>query len=176
MSPPDIQHITDLYYQDLYRFALSLSRHEADALDLTQQTILIFARKGSTLEDPSKAKSWLFTTLHREHIRQAKRMNRFQFLPDAEATALSDTLSGAAREADHATSTQVDGAAAVDALQQLEDTLKAPLTLFYLEGMKYREIAEILEIPIGTVMSRLARAKAALREKLGVTSFPIPAL
>jgi len=58
---------------------------------------------------------------------------------------------------------QLDGATVMAALQRLEETYRAPLALFYLEDHSYREIAEILEVPIGTVMSRISRGKALLR-------------
>ena len=54
------------YYRPLYQFAFTLTRDEADACDLTQQTFYIWARKGHQLRDQSKVKTWLFTTLHRE--------------------------------------------------------------------------------------------------------------
>ena len=61
---------------------------------------------------------------------------------------------------------QLEGTEAMEALQELEETYREPLSLFYLKNMAYKDIAEILDIPIGTVMSRLARGKARLKEKL----------
>jgi RNA polymerase sigma-70 factor (ECF subfamily) len=62
---------------------------------------------------------------------------------------------------------QIDGQRALDALLELDERYRAPLMLFYLEEHGYREIAEILDIPIGTVMSRLSRGKTVLRQILG---------
>ena len=61
----DFEGLVNLHYASLYRFALSLTRKESDASDLTQQTFYVWATKGHQLLDASKVKSWLFTTLHR---------------------------------------------------------------------------------------------------------------
>ena len=61
----------------LYRFALSLSRQESDAADLTQQTFLLWASKGHQLRDPSKVKTWLFTSLYREFLGRKRQQDRF---------------------------------------------------------------------------------------------------
>ena len=63
-------------------------------------------------------------------------------------------------------SRDLDGMMAIEALQDISEPFRAPLTLFYLQDMSYIEIAEALEIPIGTVMSRLSRGKAELRKRL----------
>jgi RNA polymerase sigma-70 factor (ECF subfamily) len=60
----------------------------------------------------------------------------------------------------------VDGASTVAALEQLEESYRAPITLFYLQDLSYKEIADVLEVPIGTVMSRLSRGKAQLKKIL----------
>ena len=144
-------------YASLYRFALSLAKNQADASDLTQQTFFIWATKGQALRDVSKAKSWLFTTLYREFLRGRRRESR--------ATALEDLPPG---EADPP-APDVDLVSALDAqtvmlaLQEVDEVFRAPLTLFYLEELSYQEIAEALDIPIGTVMSRLSRGKTQLR-------------
>src|SRR6266853_5696250 len=73
----DFEHLVNLYYVSLYRFALSLTHKESDACDLTQQTFYIWANKGHQLHDPTKVKSWLFTTLHREFLETQRRQTRF---------------------------------------------------------------------------------------------------
>ena len=60
----------------------------------------------------------------------------------------------------------LDAALVLDALQTLDDNFRAPLVMFYLENLSYKEIAEILQLPLGTVMSRLSRGKAQLRQRL----------
>src|SRR5947208_14585398 len=77
MDELDFQSLVNLYYVALYRFALSLTRNENDASDLTQQTFYVWANKGHQLQDPSKVKSWLFTTLHREFLETQRRQSRF---------------------------------------------------------------------------------------------------
>src|ERR1700722_5461509 len=73
----DFDSLVSRYYGPLYQFAFSLARNEADACDLTQQTIYIWAAKGHQLRDGSKVKTWLFTTLHREFLNMRRRAVRF---------------------------------------------------------------------------------------------------
>ena len=61
---------------------------------------------------------------------------------------------------------KIDAAAALEALGKLEENYRAPVTLFYLKQFSYTEIADVLNVPIGTVMSRLSRGKAQLRQLL----------
>src|SRR5437762_9943002 len=74
---PEFETLVKLYYQDLYRFGFSLTRNEADACDLTQETFYIWANKGHQLKDLGKVKGWLFTTLHREFLQMSRRQERF---------------------------------------------------------------------------------------------------
>src|SRR3954452_1534644 len=73
----EFESLVARFYGPLYQFAFSLTRSEADACDLTQQTFYIWATKGHQLQDRSKVKSWLFTTLHREFLNIRKRFVRF---------------------------------------------------------------------------------------------------
>jgi RNA polymerase sigma-70 factor (ECF subfamily) len=158
MRDAEFQQLVDRHYAPLFRFALSLSKSEADAADLTQQTFFLWASKGDQLRDRSKAKAWLFTTLYREFLSRCRHEIRF---PKVELEEV--------REEEMSISPNInalDGATVLHALHEVEEPFRAPLTLFYLEQFSYQEIAEILEVPIGTVMSRLSRGKALLRERL----------
>src|SRR5260370_27951059 len=73
----DFDSLVSRYYGPLYQFAFSLTRTEADACDLTQQTFYIWATKGHQLRDGSKVKTWLFTTLHREFLNMRGKIVRF---------------------------------------------------------------------------------------------------
>src|SRR5437870_4240901 len=158
MNAIDFQQLVDRQYVPLYRFALSLVKSEADAADLTQQTFFLWASKGDQLRDRSKAKSWLFTTLYREFLGRCRREVRFPQveLEEAHEDEMSILPNMSA----------LDGTAVLQALRELEEPFRAAITLFYLEQFSYQEIADVLEIPIGTVMSRLSRGKAQLRQRL----------
>src|SRR3954467_10295530 len=82
MTNEGFTQLVDAHYTALYRFALSLARNGADAGDLVQQTFFIWATKGESLRDVSKAKSWLFTTLYREFLRGRRRDSRATFIED----------------------------------------------------------------------------------------------
>lgn len=155
----DFEQLVDDFYMPLYRFALSLSRRESDAADLTQQTFLLWAKKGHQLRDETKVKTWLFTSLYREFLGRKRQQDRFV---DAEENAEAIR----AQSVPASVVNQLDGDIVQRALLGLEEIYRAPLTLFYLEQHSYKEIAETLEIPIGTVMSRISRGKAQLRNAL----------
>jgi RNA polymerase sigma factor (sigma-70 family) len=159
-APPEFTQLVDMHYAPLYRFALSLSRQPSTAEDLTQQTFLQWARKGSTLRDATKAKTWLFTTLYREWLGVARRESRFVTEEFNEETA-ENTVEEVAEETG-----PVDAALVMDSLGRLPETYRAPVVLFYMKEMAYRDIAEVLDIPLGTVMSRLSRGKDLLRKEL----------
>jgi RNA polymerase sigma factor (sigma-70 family) len=153
---PDFQGLVDLHYGALYRFAMSLTRTESDACDLVQETFLTWATKGHQLQDPSKVKAWLFTTLHRRFLQLQRHSTRFPHMELGEAepelpNCEPDILN------------HLDAQDVVGLLSQVEPQFQAPVALFYLEDYSYNEIAAILEVPLGTVKSRLARGLAQLR-------------
>ena len=152
----DFEELINRHYAGLYRFALSLSGKESDARDLTQQTFYLWAAKGHHLRDVTKVKSWLFTTLYREFLQSHRRTTRFQHYELDEMTdelpeLMPSAISGA------------DGALVLTALNELPPTFKGPVALFYLEDYSYKEIADILDVPLGTVKSRIARGVAQLQ-------------
>jgi RNA polymerase sigma-70 factor (ECF subfamily) len=152
--------LVDAHYQALYRFGMSLTRNVDRASDLVQETFCIWAAKGHQLRDRSKAKTWLFTTLHREFLSQRRKASRFSDEPLDEAVAAA--IATSEEDADR----QLDGQRAMELLGELDENYRAPLALFYLQQHSYKEIAEILEVPIGTVMSRLSRGKEILRRRM----------
>jgi RNA polymerase sigma-70 factor (ECF subfamily) len=158
MNAIDFQQLVDQQYAPLYRFALALAKSEADAADLTQQTFFLWASKGHQLRDSSKAKAWLYTTLYREFLNRRRHEVRF---PKVELEEVREEEMSILPDID-----ALDGALVLEALCDVEEPFRAPLTLFYLQQFTYYEIADVLEVPIGTVMSRLSRGKAQLRERL----------
>ena len=155
----EFEELVDTHYKPLYRFAYSLAKNPDGASDLVQQTFCIWAQKGHQLEDRSKAKTWLFTTLFREHLAIARRQKKYS---DDDIGGIEYQLP--VHEEDGGR--KLDAERAVNMLSQLDETFRAPLTLFYLQQHSYKEIAAILEIPIGTVMSRISRGKKQLKGKM----------
>jgi RNA polymerase sigma-70 factor (ECF subfamily) len=158
-STTDFESLVSRYYRSLYQFAFSLTRSEAEACDLTQQTFYVWATKGHQLRDASKVKTWLFTTLHHEFLKTRRRQTRF---PHYELEKMDHELPTISPS----TVDQLDADTVVEALGRVDELYQAPVALFYLEEHSYKEIAEILEVPIGTVQSRIARGKAQLQRIL----------
>jgi len=151
--------LVDQHYQALYRFALSLTRSEPDAADLTQQTFLIWANKGYQLRDRDKAKFWLFRTLHRCFLLSRRTSARFVH---HELEAVEEELP----TFDPGMMDRIDSPAVLAALARVSPPYQAAVALFYLEQWSYNQIAEMLDIAVGTVKSRVSRGIAQLRELL----------
>jgi RNA polymerase sigma factor (sigma-70 family) len=156
-SSDEFEQIVAQYYGSLYQFAFSLTRAEADACDLTQQTFYVWAIKGHQLRDRSKVKTWLFTTLHRAFLESRRRQTRY---PHHELSEVETELPVCSPKMVD----QLDAAQVVQALSQVDEIYQAPVALFYLEDCSYKDIAEILQTPIGTVKSRMARGIAQLQK------------
>jgi RNA polymerase sigma-70 factor, ECF subfamily len=153
----DFEDLVARYYQGLYQFAFALTRSEADAWDLTQQTFYVWAMKGMQLRDMSKVKTWLFTTLHRAFLQIRRKQARF---PQVELSEVEGELP----EISPARVSELDSAEVLAALAQVDEVYQAPVALFYLEDCPYKEIARRLDVPLGTAKSRIARGIAQLRK------------
>jgi len=159
----DLATVVDRFYRSLYRYALFLSHSEADAAHLTQQTFFILSQRLDRMRDVSRIKGWLFTTLRHEFLKTVRSRTchrEVEFKPDCHGGAAPDpnSLRG------------LDTEAVLNALTRLSETYRRVLQLFYLGQLSYKEIASALEIPIGTVMSRLARGRDELRARLTAAS------
>jgi len=155
----DFESLVTCYYGSLYQFAFSLTQSEADACDLTQETFYIWATKGYQLRDKAKIKAWLFTTLHREFLESRRKQTRF---PHYELSQMDHELPTVSP----ARLTQLDAVQVLQALGRVDTVYQAPVALFYLEDCSYKEIAEILDVPMGTVKSRIARGLGQLQKSL----------
>jgi RNA polymerase sigma-70 factor, ECF subfamily len=162
----EFENLVKLYYRDLYRFGLSLTGSEVDAADLTQETFYIWANKGHQLQKAASVKSWLFTTLHREFLKTCRRRNRFsnESIDEREKDLPSVPADCAER---------ADSRALLRILGEIAEDFRAPLVLYYMEDLSYKEIADVLALPLGTVQSRIARAKIQLLRRLNETNLPL---
>jgi RNA polymerase sigma factor (sigma-70 family) len=156
---PDFEDLVRRVGRDLYQFALSLTGSDPDACDLVQQTFYIWATKGNQLRDPRMAKSWLFTTLHREFLQTVRRKDRYY---DEDVSAMEAELPSVQSDVLN----RLDAATALKCLATLEERFRGPIALYYLEDYSYLEISSILGVPLGTVQSRIARGKAQLLQML----------
>src|SRR5207244_6320436 len=130
----------------------------ADAEDLTQEAFGKAMVRLPQLREPERAKAWLFRILRNLYLHKVRDEKRHRVIP---LDAVGD-LPG--RETDEAP--EIDPSRLQQALDELEEGFRTPLILFYFEEFSYRDIAEQMELPLGTVMSRLARAKSYLRSRL----------
>jgi RNA polymerase sigma-70 factor, ECF subfamily len=160
------ENLVKLYYGDLYRFGLSLTGNETDAADLTQETFYIWANKGHQLQKAASVKSWLFTTLHREFLKTCRRRNRFSQQAIDESTEDLPNVPADCVE-------RVDSRTLLRILGEIAEDFRAPLVLYYMEDLSYKEIADVLGLPLGTVQSRIARAKIQLLRRLSETNLPL---
>jgi RNA polymerase sigma-70 factor (ECF subfamily) len=154
----DIVRLIAENYQSVYRYAYRLSGSATEAEDLTQQAYLIASGNLGQLRSMDSAKNWLFAILRNHFLRQRQIDAR---IPTADAPVNLDDLPQEIPPV-----AEIDPAELQQALGALPDAARVILGMFYFEEFSYKEIAEQLGLPIGTVMSRLARAKADLRSRL----------
>ena len=158
----------------LYTAALRMTRNSADAEDLVQETYLKAYRAFGSFEAGTNLKAWLYRILTNTYInmyRAKKRRPEQSDIDDVENLYLYRRLGGlegstAGRSAEeevleHVTETEVK-----EALESLPEQFRLAVLLGDVEGFSYKEIAEILDVPIGTVMSRLHRGRRALQKRL----------
>ncbi len=142
----------------VYRYAYRLTGAVCDAEDLTQQAFLAAQRKLGQLRDPQHARGWLFAILRNCYLKtKRKRLPLTAASLDLDIESIPEELPD---------ELAIDPERLQAALDELPDEFKIVLLLFYFEGCSYREIAEKLSLPAGTVMSRLSRAKGHLRARL----------
>lgn len=157
---------------EVVRFARSLTRNAVDADDLVQETYLRAYKGYATFRRGASMRSWLFSICHHAWMRHVEVRKRVLLEADT-ADATTETLSAvmghaAAQRAglDRFITDLELGPAIRSAIEELEPTFRSIVTLVDVEGMAYAEAATILGVPIGTVRSRLFRARRLLQERL----------
>ena len=162
------------YMDALYSAALRMTRNPADAEDLVQETYLRAYRGFGGFKDGTNLKAWLYKILTNTFIntyRARKRRPEETDLDDTEDFSLYRRLGGLeAAAADRTPETEVleamPEAVVKEALESLPEQFRMAVLLADVEGFSYKEIAEIMDVPIGTVMSRLHRGRKQLQSRL----------
>jgi RNA polymerase sigma-70 factor (ECF subfamily) len=154
----DIAQLVAEHHQTVYRYAYRLTGSVADAEDLTQQAFLTAQERLGQLRREASARSWLLTILRNYFLKSCQKRRpipaeNLQLNMNTIPAVIPDEL-------------DIDRERLQRALDELPPKYRLVLVMFYFEECSYREIAHRLDVPIGTVMSRLARAKGHLRAKL----------
>ena len=153
-----IEELVVGYYAPLYRYAFRLCGAAAEAEDLTQEAFCQAQTKLATLREWDKARNWLFTILRNLYLHRLRANKRENTIPFDGLSEIPERMAEPLPE--------IDPVRLQEALNQLPETFRTPIILYFFEDFSYRDIAEQMELPIGTVMSRLARAKSFLRTRL----------
>jgi RNA polymerase sigma-70 factor, ECF subfamily len=153
-----IETLVDAHYEVLYRYAYRLSGSSQSAEDLTQETFCQAQTKLHQLRDQAKAKSWLFSILRNAFLHRLR--------SSKQEKEISLEGLGEIPERGPELALPIDSVQLQQALSELPEAFRTPIILYYFEEFSYRDIAEQMNVPLGTVMSRLARAKTFLRQRL----------
>lgn len=153
-----VAELVDEHYRAVFGYAYRLTGSVIESEDLTQQTFMLAQANLTQLREPRAARGWLYTIVRNEFLRRR---------PLASSIPLDDAPELVAPETDSGwldgefTSAQLQAA-----IQELPAEFRIPLLMFYFEDRSYRDIADELGLPLGTIMSRLSRAKSQLRRKI----------
>jgi RNA polymerase sigma-70 factor, ECF subfamily len=170
LTPAEFEQMTTAAADRLHAAALRLSRNRADADDLVQDSLLRAWRALATFRRGTRFEAWLFRILHNSFLNRRRHENLAPeardpetFDPDArtETFPAIRSLAEVPAIADRHFDDKVKAA-----VESLPEVYRVPFLLFSLGDMSYEEIANTLQVPIGTVMSRLHRARAHLRARL----------
>src|SRR6266567_1163799 len=156
-----------VHLDTLYRVALRLTGNAADADDLVQETMLKAYRAWHQYQQGTNAKGWLLTILRHAFINEYRRRTRHPETVDVDAIEPFAVFEDVQEEDPQgAFFDQIVDDEVLKAIDDLPETFRETVVLSDVEGMSYQEIARILSVPIGTVKSRLFRARRLLQAKL----------
>jgi RNA polymerase sigma-70 factor (ECF subfamily) len=161
------------YLDGLLRYALTLTRHYSDAEDLVQETYVRAFQKIDDVRNPDSIKPWMFAILRNAWISRQRHLRRIRIEPTIDLSSIPDTEGNSTNNALLCYERGLKSDLVHRALQQLPIEAREILILREFDNLSYREIAEILNCPVGTVMSRLARARLRLRSLLSTTQISV---
>ena len=161
VAKPSMEKLVADHAGTLYRFAIRLVRQSADAEDLVQEAFIDAQRSLHQLREVDRPLPWLIQILRSRLAKRARQTTGMTLVDGAELAELAVS---------YGTDAESETEPLLRELDQLPAEFKEPLLLFYFRELRYREIASALELPIGTVMSRLARGKQLLRDRLTADS------
>lgn len=159
-SEDDIRAGLSQHLKRLWRYAIVLSRQRDVAEDLVQATCVRALERAAQYNSGTRLDRWLFSILHSIWLNEirSQRVRMGQGFVDAEEALVFD---GAGQAETHLMASQV-----MRKVQALPEAQRTAVFLAYVEGLSYREVAAVLDVPVGTVMSRLAAARAKLSEDM----------
>jgi RNA polymerase sigma-70 factor (ECF subfamily) len=161
-----VEKLVAEHYASLYRYAYRLSGSAADAEDLTQEAFCSAQAKWSQLRDRNRVRGWLFSIVRNSYLHRTRDDRRQKFIPLESVLDIADNAPDPLPD--------IDADQLQRALNELPESFRTPIILYYFDDFSYRDIAEQMDLPIGTVMSRLARAKGHLRARLVSNVEPVP--
>jgi RNA polymerase sigma-70 factor, ECF subfamily len=150
----------------LWRFALRLTRHHADAEDLTQRTYVRALEKAEQWHPGTSLVSWLYSVMYSiwmNELRSAQRRREGGFTSDEQELSISSEGTDQGQRSDP--EVQLMFKQVVQAVNDLPEAQRVVLVLVAIEGLSYKEAAQVLELPIGTIMSRLARGRLTIGQR-----------
>jgi len=152
----------------LYNVALRYTGNTYNAEDMVQETLYIALKKFDQLRDETKCRSWLFSILRSIHLKELRMICRKQEFDKKEGLQYASHLESAAGSFDteKAFEEKIEKIRLSEIIDGMPEKYKSPILLRFMDDQSYQEISEYLEIPIGTVMSRLSRAKKMLKKEM----------
>ncbi len=150
------------FSQDLFRVAMFLKRNRDLAEDLVQETMMQALKSFHRYKMGTNCKAWLTTIMYNTHYKQLRKLNNLQLVPDTEEK-IAQTVPFEASVPQNITDGDV-----LEAIKQVPAIFREIVVLCDVEDFSYKEIASIMDIPMGTVMSRLHRGRKVLRGELAL--------
>ena len=152
-----IDRLIHQYHADVYRYGYRLSGNAADADDLAQQAFLAAHQKIDQLREVERARGWLLAITRNQFLKMYRRRR------PVDSSSLEMDVN---QVPERIKKEDIDKEQLQAALDEMPEPFRTVLLMFYFEDLSYQEIADSLQLAIGTVMSRLSRAKGQLRYKL----------